>query len=127
MSKQLWAYISITYFITWTIVFCIYILYIQNVINLYQLNILFCFGSLGPFISAIVTTLVAAIIFHLTNNIASAFDKSYIVATVSTGFVLLAIYLLVKYKPMNLSDEGRVTNYLQGKRSSNEDNLYGAF
>ena len=253
MNKQLWTYIGITYFITWTLVFGIYFLYTQNSITLNQLNIFYTFGSLGPFLSAIITTflfykkdglrrllatlktdrlnkkslllscsplflfllgwllyplltgkwfsfdttkeqfnltdaasylgwslpfiayalfeelgwrgfalphlqtkfsafkstiilaliwavwhtpfflwrfnfsvgitigfffgifvgaiiltsifnlskgsVLAAIIFHLTNNIASAFDKDYIVAVVSTGFVLLAAYLLIKYKP----------------------------
>ncbi|MFM9910777.1 MAG: type II CAAX prenyl endopeptidase Rce1 family protein [Chitinophagaceae bacterium] len=260
--KQLWTYIIIAYSITWTFVIGIYFLYTQNAISLNQLNIYFTFGSLGPFISAIITTklfykrdglkklfatlhpnrlnkktlllscsplllfligwllyplftgkwfsfavtkeqfsltdlvsylgwalpfiayalfeelgwrgfalphlqskysafqstviltfiwalwhapfflwrfnfsigisigfffgifvgaiiltsifnlsrgcVLAAIIFHLTNNIASAFDKNYIVAVVSTGFVLLAIYLLIKYKPKNLSDGERV-------------------
>lgn len=262
MSKKLWIYIIIAYSITWTFVICIYFLYTQNTISLNQLNIYFTFGSLGPFLSSIITTqlfykkdglkklfatlhpnrlnkktlllscsplllflmgwllyplfigkwfsfavtkeqfnltdlasylgwalpfiayalfeelgwrgfalphlqtkftafkstviltfiwalwhapfflwrfnfsmgiaigfffgifvgaiiltsifnlsrgcVLAAIIFHLTNNIASAFDKNYIVAVVSTGFVFLAIYLLIKYKPTNLSDGERV-------------------
>ena len=262
MSKQLWTYIIIAYSITWTFVIGIYLLYRQNGISLNQLNIYFTFGSLGPFLSAIITTqlfykkdglkklfatlqpnklnrkilllscsplllfligwllyplftgkwfsfavtkeqfnltdlssylgwalpfvayalfeelgwrgfalphlqtkftafkstviltfiwalwhapfflwrfnfsvgmaigfffgifvgatilssifnlsrgcVLATIIFHLTNNIASAFDKNYIVAVVSTGFVLLAIYLLIKYKPTNLSDRESV-------------------
>ena len=71
----------------------------------------------GIFVGAIILTaifnlsrgsILGAIIFHLTNNIASAFDKNYIVAVVSTGFVFLAIYLLIKYKPKNLSDGERV-------------------
>jgi uncharacterized protein len=267
LNKQFWTYIGIAYFITWTIVFGIYFLYTQNSITLNQLNFYFTFGSLGPFLSAIITTLIfykkdglkklfatlkyrrlnkkslllscsplllflvgwllyplltgkwfsfdttkeqfnltntasyfgwalpfiayalleelgwrgfalphlqtkfsafkstiilsfiwalwhapfflwrfnlsvgitigfffgifvgaiiltsifnlsrgsvlAALIFHLTNNIASAFDKDYIVAVVSTGFVFLAIYLLIKYKPKNLSDSERVKNYFQ--------------
>ena len=71
----------------------------------------------GIFVGAIILTsifnlsrgcVLATIIFHLTNNIASAFDKDYMVAVVSTGFVFLAIYLLVKYKPKNLSDGVRM-------------------
>jgi len=71
----------------------------------------------GIFVGAIILTsifnlskgsVLAAIIFHLSNNIASAFDKNYIVAMVSTGFVFLAIYLLIKYKLKNLSDGERV-------------------
>ena len=54
-------------------------------------------------------SVLATIIFHLTNNIASAFDKNYIVAIVSSGFVLLSIYLLIKFKPKNISSEERVT------------------
>lgn len=76
----------------------------------------------GIFVGAIILTsifnlsrgsVLAVIIFHLTNNIASAFDKDYIVAVVSTCFVFLAIYLLVKYKPKNLSYGERVKNYFQ--------------
>lgn len=267
MNKQLWIYIGITYFITWTIVFGIYFLYTQNSLTLNQLNILYTFGSLGPFLSAIITTqlfykkdglrrlfatlkkgrlnkktlilscyplflfllgwllypiltgkwfsfdttkeqfnltdtasylgwilpciayalfeelgwrgfalphlqskfsafkstiilaliwalwhapfflwrfnfsvgimvgfffgifvgaiiltsifnlskgsVLATIIFHLTNNIASVFDKDYIVAVVSTGFVILAVYLLIKYKLKNLADIERIKNYFQ--------------
>jgi uncharacterized protein len=262
MNKQIWTYIFIAYFLTWIFVIGIYFLYTQNSITLNQLNIYFTFGSLGPFLSAIITTqlfykkdglkklfaslrlgllnkkalllscspllflfigwllyplltgkwfsfdttkeqfnltntasylgwalpfiayalfeelgwrgfvlphlqtkfsafkttvilsfiwalwhapfflwrfnfsigigigfffgifvgaiiltsifnlsrgsVLASIIFHLTNNIASAFDKNYMVAVVSIGFVFLAIYLLVKYKPKNLSDGERI-------------------
>ena len=56
MNKQLWTYIVITYSTTWTIVIGIYFLYKQNTITLNQLNINFTLGSLGPFLSAIITT-----------------------------------------------------------------------
>jgi membrane protease YdiL (CAAX protease family) len=74
----------------------------------------------GIFVGAIILTSIfnfsrgstlAAIIFHLTNNISSAFDKEYIVATVSTGFVVVAMYLLVVFKAKNLADRERVKNY----------------
>lgn len=54
-------------------------------------------------------SVLAAIIFHLSNNIVSAFDKQYIVAVISTGFVLIAGCLLVKYKSGNLADVSRTS------------------
>ncbi|GAA4449974.1 CPBP family intramembrane glutamic endopeptidase [Rurimicrobium arvi] len=270
MSRQLWIFVIIAYAITWPIVFGLYFLYTQNRISLDQLNILYCFGSAGPFLAAIITSAVcyknagvralldtlrpglinkkafylsltplclfvlgyllyplftgtsfsfgttksqfslstpesyvgwglpfvsyalleelgwrgfalphlqtrysaltssvlltlvwglwhlpfflwrfqfsvgmisgfffglfvgtiiltaifnisrgsvlAAIIFHLTNNIASAFDKQYIVAVISTGFVLIAAYLLMKYKPVNLADVERSSFHLKTNR-----------
>lgn len=73
----------------------------------------------GLFVGAIVLTsifnfsrgsVLAASLFHLTNNLASAFDKDYIVAVLSTGFVLLAIFLLWKFKSDNLADRSRVVS-----------------
>ena len=55
-------------------------------------------------------SIVATILFHLTNNIMSALDKEYIVAVLSTGFVFLAIYIIRKYKPENLCNGIRVMN-----------------
>lgn len=75
----------------------------------------------GLFVGAIILTSIfnlsrgstlAAVIFHLANNISSAFDKEYIVATVSTGFVIIALYLLVRFRGENLADKERVGNYL---------------
>ncbi len=72
------------------------------------------------FIGAIIITstfnlsngsILSVIIFHFTNNLASALDKEYIVAIVSTGFVFLAIYLIKIYKTENLSDSIRVKNF----------------
>ncbi|MEO5928725.1 MAG: CPBP family intramembrane glutamic endopeptidase [Candidatus Kapaibacterium sp.] len=77
---------------------------------------------LGLFVGAIILTSIfnfsrgstlAAIIFHLINNISSGFDKQFIVATISTGFVAIAIYLLVVFKPENLAATGRVGNYFK--------------
>ncbi|MEE9450604.1 MAG: CPBP family intramembrane glutamic endopeptidase [Ignavibacteriaceae bacterium] len=74
----------------------------------------------GIFVGAIILTslvnfsrgsIIAAITFHLTNNIASAFDKDYIVAVVSTGFVFLAIFIIKQYKTENLADKERIKNY----------------
>ena len=55
--------------------------------------------------------LVPVMLFHLTNNIASALDKEYIVAVVSVAFVLLAVYLIWRYKAENLADLPRVQNF----------------
>jgi membrane protease YdiL (CAAX protease family) len=55
-------------------------------------------------------SIVSVIIFHFTNNIASALDKEYIVAVVSTCFVFLAVYIIRTYKLDNLSDTERVKN-----------------
>ena len=72
------------------------------------------------FIGAIIITstfnlsqgsIVSVILFHFTNNLASALDKEYIVAIVSTGFVFLAVYLIKTYKTENLSDGIRVKNF----------------
>lgn len=74
----------------------------------------------GIFMGAIVLTtifnlsrgsMLAAILFHLTNNFASAFEKEYIVAVISTVFIFLAIYLLIHFKKENLADKDRVKNY----------------
>ncbi|HVZ39132.1 MAG TPA: type II CAAX endopeptidase family protein [Candidatus Kapabacteria bacterium] len=76
----------------------------------------------GLFVGALILTSIfngsrgctlAAIIFHLTNNIASAFDKEYIVATVSTGFILLAAYLLLAYRREALSAGAKIGNYFR--------------
>ena len=76
----------------------------------------------GIFVGAIILTalvnfsrgyIIAAITFHLTNNIASAFDKDYIVAVVSTGFVFLAIFIIKRYKTENLADKERIKNYFR--------------
>ena len=56
-------------------------------------------------------SIIAVILFHLTNNIASALDKEYIVAAVSTGFVFIAIFLIRKYGAGKLTDGELVQNY----------------
>lgn len=74
----------------------------------------------GIFVGTIILTSIfnlsqgstlAAIIFHFTNNIASAFDKEYIVATVSTGYVVIAVHLVVVFRTKDLADRKRVGNY----------------
>ncbi|MCW3102941.1 MAG: putative rane protein [Bacteroidetes bacterium] len=61
-------------------------------------------------------SIIPVIIFHLTNNIASAIDKKYLVAVVSTGFVLLALWIIRTYKTKDLADVPRVQNfYLSAK------------
>ncbi|MBA2614096.1 MAG: CPBP family intramembrane metalloprotease [Bacteroidetes bacterium] len=55
-------------------------------------------------------SIVAVILFHFANNIASSLDKEYIVAVVSTGFVFVAVYLIRNYKTKNLADVERVKN-----------------
>ncbi len=76
----------------------------------------------GIFVGAIILTslvnlsgggIMAAIIFHLTNNLASAFDKDYIVVVISTGFVFLAITIIKRFKTENLADKERVKNYFR--------------
>lgn len=56
-------------------------------------------------------SIVPVILFHLVNNLASALDKQYIVAIISTGFVFMAIYLYRTYKPATLSTIGKVKNF----------------
>jgi membrane protease YdiL (CAAX protease family) len=55
--------------------------------------------------------IVPVILFHFANNLASALDKEYIVAVVSTCFIFLAIYIVKKFGSVNLSDLPRVRNY----------------
>lgn len=78
----------------------------------------------GIFVGAIILTAIfnqsrgslwAVILFHLNNNLASAFEQQYIVAVLSTGFVFLALYLLRRYGAMNLSSTERVKNIYQSK------------
>jgi uncharacterized protein len=72
------------------------------------------------FIGAIILTsafnfsngsILSTILFHFANNIASALDKEYIVAVVSTGFVFVAIYIVRRYTGENLADVVRVKNF----------------
>jgi membrane protease YdiL (CAAX protease family) len=76
----------------------------------------------GIFVGAIILTsifnssggsVLACIIFHLSNNIASAFDKLYVVGTVSMGLTVIAVWLVLKYGPRNLAARERVTNYFK--------------
>jgi membrane protease YdiL (CAAX protease family) len=76
----------------------------------------------GLFVGALILTfifnqsrgsLLAAILFHFTNNVASAFDKEYIVAVLSTGFVGIALYLLARFKGQHLAGRPRIGNYLK--------------
>jgi membrane protease YdiL (CAAX protease family) len=60
-------------------------------------------------------SLVSVILFHFCNNISSAFDREYIVAVISTGFVFLAIYLIRTYKTENLSNVERVKKFYLDK------------
>ncbi len=78
----------------------------------------------GLFVGAIILTAIfnqsrgslwAVILFHLNNNLASAFEQQYIVAVLSTGFIFLAIYLLSRYGAVNFSDAPRVKNFYQSK------------
>ncbi len=75
---------------------------------------------IGIFVGAIILTaiyntmgggLLGVILFHLTNNIASAFDKNIIVAVVSTGFMILALLILLIWKPRNLARSEKIGNY----------------
>lgn len=82
---------------------------------------------MGLFVGALILTAIfntskgsvlACIIFHLSNNLVSALDKTYIVAAVSTGFMVLALYLIWKYKPTNLAGEERTKNYFKSLTSN---------
>ena len=53
----------------------------------------------------------SAILFHLANNLASAFDQEIVVAVVSTGLIFVAILLYRKYGPDRLAPAPRVANY----------------
>ncbi|SFC99900.1 CAAX protease self-immunity [Flexibacter flexilis DSM 6793] len=55
-------------------------------------------------------SVLATMLFHLANNLASCFDKEIVVAFTSTGFVLLAIWIFRKYKGQDLSEQPRVQN-----------------
>ncbi len=87
----------------------------------FQFSLFITFGFFfSIFIGALIITsifnlskrsIIPVILFHFTNNLASALDKEYIVAVVSTGFVFLAIYIYKVYKPENLSNIGKVKNF----------------
>lgn len=53
MNKVIWTYIFITYLITWSITLISYTLYKLNVLSFDQLNLIYNFGALGPFIGAV--------------------------------------------------------------------------
>lgn len=53
-------------------------------------------------------SILVTMLFHLTNNLASCFDKEIVVAFTSTGFVLLAIWIFRKYKGEDLSQHKRI-------------------
>ena len=100
---------------------------------LYRFNFSLIIGIgffFGMFIGAVILTSIfnltkgsisAAILFHLFNNIASAFDKEIIVAVLSTGFLFIAVFLVVYYGRENLAKEERVKNYFKtsGSRENN--------
>lgn len=87
----------------------------------FQFSLFITFGFFfAIFVGAMIITsafnfsrgsIVSVILFHFMNNIASALDKEYIVAVVSTGFVFLAVYIYKTYKPENLADVERVKNF----------------
>ncbi|MBL8019880.1 MAG: CPBP family intramembrane metalloprotease [Leptospirales bacterium] len=55
--------------------------------------------------------ILSVILFHFTNNLASALDRGTIVATVSTCFIPLAIFILIKYGREHLASVPRVKNF----------------
>lgn len=87
----------------------------------FQFSVFITFGFFfSIFVGAVIITsafnfsrgsIVSVMLFHFTNNIASALDKEYIVAVVSVCFVFLATYLIWKYKAENLADVPRVRNF----------------
>lgn len=56
-------------------------------------------------------SIISVMLFHFCNNIASAIDKEFVVIVVSMCFVLVAVYIIRKYKPTNLADRPRVRNF----------------
>src|SRR5690242_17839800 len=54
MSKPTWVYTVITYLITWGVCVPAYLLYRDGVFSLEELNLIYNFGALGPFIGAVV-------------------------------------------------------------------------
>jgi membrane protease YdiL (CAAX protease family) len=56
-------------------------------------------------------SILAVMLFHFCNNLASALDKEYIVVVLSLGFVALAIYIIKVFKPENLCDTARIKNF----------------
>jgi membrane protease YdiL (CAAX protease family) len=91
----------------------------------FQFSLFITFGFFfAIFIGAIIITsifnlsrgsIVAVMLFHFNNNVASALDKEYIVALVSIGFIFLANYICRNYKLIDLADLPRVKNFYEGK------------
>lgn len=74
----------------------------------------------GIFVGSIILTslynsnkgfLVPVVIFHFLNNFCSEFDKEIIVAVLSTGFIMMAIFIYKKFGATNLSKTNRQENY----------------
>lgn len=74
----------------------------------------------GIFVGAIILTsiynssrglLIPAMLFHFLNNLCSEFDKEIIVAVLSTGFVIIAVFIYKKYGQESLSETYRTQNY----------------
>jgi membrane protease YdiL (CAAX protease family) len=53
VSRASWIYVIIAYVITWSITLVSYYLYKINILSLDQLNLIYNFGALGPFVGAI--------------------------------------------------------------------------
>ena len=77
---------------------------------------------LGIFVGSMILTsiynsnkgfLIPVTLFHFLNNFFSGFDKEIIVAVLSTGFVIIAIYIYKKFGKINLSERERTRNYFK--------------
>lgn len=77
---------------------------------------------LGLFVGSVILTSIynasrgsifPVIAFHLLNNLCSQVDKEIIVAVLSTGYILIAIYIYKKYGKTNLSKNERQRNYFR--------------
>lgn len=55
MNRITWTYTLLAYFITWSITLTSYFLYRCNSLTFNQLNLIYNFGALGPFIASIVS------------------------------------------------------------------------
>ena len=76
----------------------------------------------GMFVGAVLLTsiynsskgfLIPVILYHFLMNLCSGFDTEFIVSVLSTGYVLMAIYIYFTYGRADLSPYPRVQNYLK--------------
>jgi membrane protease YdiL (CAAX protease family) len=91
MSKAAWIYTLITYFITWGITLTSFGLYKNSRLSLDQLNLIYNFGALGPFLGAV----IAAKIFYGNTGVGKLFSTFKFTS-------LNKISLLISFSPLLL-------------------------